>query len=84
MDREVSAFGSEVTPPHPEGHIHQPNQCGNFNERANDTDKCLSGIQAEDGHGYGDRQLEVIASCRKRQGGRLRVICAEPLCPSRS
>ncbi len=75
----VSVVGVEVTLPHPEGHVHQANKRWHFNERADDTDKCLSRVQTEDGYGHSDCQLKVIANRRKRQGGRLRIICPEPL-----
>jgi hypothetical protein len=36
------------------------------------------GVDAEHSDRHGDRQLEIVARCRKRQRGRLRVIGSQP------
>ena len=60
MDLEPLHLGTEITPPHPESHIDQPNECWNFDQRPDDADEGLAGFQSEDGHCYRYRQFEIV------------------------
>ena len=47
--------------PEIERHTDQPDQHRHFNERTDDGREGLPRLQAEDGDGYGDGQLKVVA-----------------------
>ena len=55
-------------------HIHQNNQCRDFDQRADDSGKGLSAIDTKYTDSHGNSQLKVIACGRKRNGGILTII----------
>ena len=65
---------SVIAPPEIEGHVHQADQDRHLNEGADNRRESLAGVDAEDRHGHGDRQLEVVAGGGEGQGRRLCVV----------
>ena len=52
----------------------RPISTGTLNQRANDRGEGRTGIDSEDGDGNGYRQFKVVAGCRERNRGCLRVV----------
>src|ERR1039458_9381191 len=76
---QFALLRGEVPLSYPEGDVDQPDKCRYFNERADYTHERLARLQAKDGHGHRNRQLEVVAGSREGKGSGLRVVGAEPL-----
>ena len=56
-----------------EGKIYQGDQHRHLDQRPDDRGKGLTGIDAENGDGHGDGQLEVVGGGGEGEGGRLFV-----------
>ena len=60
--RKISALKAQ-------GHIDQADEHRYLDQGADDRGECLARIDAEDGHGHGDGQFEVVGRRGEAQGG---------------
>jgi hypothetical protein len=72
------SLGRKILPLEIQGHVDECNQGRDFDQRPDDSRERSAGIDPENGHGYRNRKLEIVARCGEGKRRRLGIVFTRP------